>query len=355
MKRFLLTLLTLSALLPAVAQEHFLPLEKWDYTAYCTFTELHPMQVVAADNNWQIVWELRSAATRREIEARGIPVTRSQLLLLLSQRLVERSEDGKLQTAVPILDSLATTRLRREAAAVAGAMIGDLEPHFRSFAGALDEQGFGPSAFSILFSHVLDGTIWGEFERRGIVDAMNDASDVWSGCLWFYYLKSKAFRPGTDTLSWDDRHTLWVNWADSDPAFAERIFTDDAERFFRQVLAGDRPDSAAAAVASELGLYDGKRLTVPVIGRRGALAKPIKRLTRSLCDAFLRHTDLPRVRELAGCESASDAAVIFYHEAMRQLGDRLLTSGIVRLPRLFADPAQAQPTDLAAVCFVTIE
>lgn len=339
----------------ATAQERFLPLEDWDYTAYCSFEELHPMQIVAADNNWRILWELRKAGTRKELEARGVPCTRSQLMLLKTQRLLTATDDGKLKTAVPILNAEATLRLRSASAGTADAMMGDLTPAFRSFVAALEMQGFVPNAFSILFSHVLDGTIWDELERRKVVDPMDGNSDVWGGCLWFYRPKSRAFRPGTNTVSWDDRHTLWVNWADGDPAFTERIYKDDAQRFFTQTLAKEKPDSAAAAVACELGLFDGTRLTVPVLRQKGALTQQVRQLTRSLCDAFLRHTDLERVRKTAGCESASDAAVIYYHEVMWQLGEQLLREGIVRLPRLFADPTHASPTDMAAVCFLTIE
>lgn len=355
MKRTLWTLITALALLPAAAQEGFLPLEKWDYTAYCSFEELHPMQIVAADNNWQILWALRKAGTRKELEARGIPCSRSQLMLLKTQRLLTATDDGKLIAAVPILDSATTQRLRGVAATTADGMMDDLNPAFRSFVEALDRAGFGPNAFSILFSYILDGTIWDEFERRKVIDPMGGDAHVWGGCLWFYRPRSEAFRPGTNTLSWDDRHTLWVNWADDDPAFAERIYSDDAERFFSRTCAGERPDPAAAAAARELGLYDGERLTIPVIGRKGPLAQPVERLTRALGDAFLRHADLRQVRELSGCESASDAAVIFYHEVMWQLGERLLAEGIVRLPRLFADPAHAAATDMAAVCFLTVE
>lgn len=353
MKRTFWALFATLAMLPAAAQEGFLPLEKWDYTAYCSFEELHPMQVVAADNNWQLLWELRKAGTRKELEARGIPCTRSQLMLLKTQRLLSVTDDGKLKTAVPILDSATIVRLRSASAKTADAMMADLKPAFSTFLAALAKEGFGRNAFSILFSHVLDGTIWDELERRKAVDAMDETP--WGGCLWFYRPKSTAFRPGTNTLSWDGRHTLWVNWAERDPQFAERIYGDDAQRFFNQALAGEKPDSAAAAVARELGLYDGTRLTVPVLRHKGALTQPVQRLTRSLGDAFLRHTDLARVRETAGCESASDAAVIYYHEVMWQLGERLLGEGIVRLPRLFADPAHAEPTDMAAVCFLTIE
>lgn len=354
-KHILAAIIAVLPLLPTGAQERFLPLEKWDHTAYCSFDELHPMQVVGADNNWQLLWELRTAGTRKELAARGIPCTRSQLMLLRSQHLLTTTDDGKLKTAVPILDSATMIRLRQIAATTAEQMMGDLEADFRSFVGVLDNAGFGRNAFPILFSHVLDGTIWNEFEQRKIVDAMDDDSEVWTGCLWFYYPKSEAFRPGTNTLSWDGRHTLWVNWADNDPDFAGRIYSDDAERFFSRVCASEKPDSAAAAVARELGLYDGERLTVPVIGRKGALPGQIRRLTRSLCDAFEHRADLGLVREVAGCESASDAAVIFYHEVMWQLGERLLSGGIVSLPRLFADPAHAVPTDMAAVCFLTIE
>lgn len=348
-----LALVALLVLLPAAAQEQFLPLEKWDYTAYCSFEELHPVQVVAADNNWQLLWELRNGGTRKELQACGIPCTHSQLLLLKTQRLLATDDQGKLKTAVTILDSLTMRRLRGFAETTADAMIGDLKPAFSMFAAALEKEEYAANAFSILFSHVLDGTSWNELERRKVVDPMDETP--WGGCLWFYRPKSTAFRPGTNTLSLDDRHTLWVNWADDDPAFAERIFGGDAQRFFRQTLSGEKPDSATAAAGIELGLSDGKRTTVAVIRRKGALAKQIARLTRSLCDAFLRHTDLERVRETAGCDSASDAAVIYYHEVMWQLGERLLAEGIVRLPRLFADPAHAVPSDMSAVCFITTD
>lgn len=341
--------------LAAAAQEGFVPLEKWDYTAFCSYTDLHPIQVVRADNNWQILWALRTGGTSRDLAVQGIPCTRSQLMLLATQRLLTRTEQGALKTAVPILDSLATTQLRRVAAASAEAMYDELAADLKSFADALEREGFGDNAYSVLFSHVLDGTIWEEFERRKVVVDVGDDTGVWSGTVWFSYPRSEAFRPGTNTLSLGGRYALHVNWAESDPAFAGRIYADDAQRFFRQSLTGEEIDSAAMAAGCELGLWDGERATVPLIRRRGALAQRVKRLTRALCDAFLRHTDLREVRDRTGCRSDSDAALICYHEVMWQLSDRLLASGVVRLPHLFADPAHAVPGDMSAVSFITAE
>lgn len=339
---------------PAAAQEGFIPLEKWDNTTFCSYTDLHPMQAVRADNNWQVLRALRGGGTSRELFERGIPCTRSQLLLLETLHLLVRTDEGTLQTAVPMLDSLATSRLRHAAAATAAAMYGGLEPELRAFADELAREGFGENTFSILFSYVLDGTIWDEFERREIVRYDEDAAAGWSGCLWFSYPRSEAFRPGTNSLSWDGRHALHVNWADGDPAFARRIYRDDVQRFFRQTLANETPDDAAVRAARELGLLEGTRMTVPVIRNSGPLARRTSRLTGALCEEFLRRTDVQRVRELTGCEP-TDALLIYYHEVMWQLSERLLAGGIVRLPRLFADPAHAAPGDLAAVCFITSE
>lgn len=355
MKKLLLVALCGIGLFPAAAQQRFIPLEKWDYTAYCSYTDLHPMQVVRADNNWQLLWALRSGGTSRDLAAQGIPCTRSQLMLLATQRLLARTEAGALKTAVPILDSLSTMRLRRAAEATAAAMYDELEPDLRAFAEELTREGFGDNTFSVLFSYVLDGTIWDEFDRRKIVHYDQDRTTVWSGCLWFSYPRSEAFRPGTNTLSCGERYALHVNWADDDPAFCQRIYQDDARRFFRQMLAQEQIDSAAMAAGRALGLLKDGRLSVPVIRRNGPLAKRVQRLTRSLCDAFLRHTDLRQVREMTGCNNDAEAALICYHEVMWQLNDRLLASGGVRLPRLFADPAHAVPGDMSAVCFITTE
>lgn len=354
-KRISLLAAWMVATVPLAAQEGFIPLEKWDHTAYCTYTDLHPMQAVRADNNWQVLWELRDGGTSRELAERGIHCTRSQLLLLETLHLLVRTDEGTLQTAVPMLDSLATSRLRHAAAATAAAMYGGLKPELRAFADELAREGFGENTFSILFSYVLDGTIWDEFERREIVRYDEDAAAGWSGCLWFSYPRSNAFRPGTNTLSWDGRYTLHVNWSDSDPAFAGRIYKADARRLFRQLVAHEKPDEAAAAAGRELGLLEGTRMTVPVIRRTGPLARRVKKLTRTLCEQFLRHTDPQQLTEWTGCDDTADATLIYYHEVMWQLSDRLLAGGIVRLPRLFADPAHAAPGDLAAVCFITSE
>lgn len=355
MKKLTALIAACSLGLAAAAQEGFVPLEKWDYTAFCSYTDLHPVQVVRADNNWQILWALRTGGASRDLAAQGIPCTRSQLMLLATQRLLTRTEQGALKTAVPILDSLATLRLRHAATATAAGMYEELEPDLRAFAGELTREGFGDNTFSVLFSHVLDGTIWEEFDRRKVVHYDGDGSGVWSGCLWFCYPRSEAFRPGTNTLSSGGRYALHVNWADGDPAFAGRIYADDAQRFFRQSLAREEIDSAAMAAGRELGLLEEGRLAVPVIRRNGRLAKRVERLTRALCEAFLRHADLRQVRESTGCDSDADAALILYHEVMWQLSDRLLASGIVRLPHLFADPVHAVPGDMSAVCFITAE
>lgn len=339
----------------AAAQERFVPLEEWDYTAFCSYTDLHPMQAVRADNNWQLLWALRRGGTPKELTERGIPHTRSQLLLLRTQRLLSATEDGRLKTAAPILDSLATTQLRTAATATAAAMYHDLTPELQSFCDFLAREGFGGNAFSLLFSYVIDGTIWGEFERREIVRYDDNGTGVWSGCLWFSYPPSKAFRPGTNTLSLGGRYALHVNWAAADPAFAARIYDKDTKRFFRLLIAHEALDDAAVAAARDLGLWDGRRATIPVIRRNGPLAKRARRLTRELCEAFLRHADIGQARELAGCDNDTDAALICYHEVMWQLGERVLAGGMVRLPHLFADPADARPADMAEVCFITID
>lgn len=352
MKKLLLTLLAAALAMPSASGEEPLrPLSEWDFTAYCTYTRDHPIRYVRADNNWELLQVLRTPRTERELTAKGIACTRSQLLLLRETGMLRIDRDKRWRTAIPILDSMQTVALREAADRTARAMFDELEAEMRDFAALLDRRGFRENAYPILFSHVLDGKIWSEFERLKAVEPL-DYTAGWSGCLWFCYPKNEAFCPGTNQLSLDDEHILHVAWSDNDPDFVGRIYAQEVLDALADALAGRTPRAEGAAIARELGVLEGDRPTLPAVDEDEALTRAIDRLTTDTAASFLRHAD-PAVARITGIDDASSRTIVYYHDVMWSLARLLLEGGVVRLPLLFAHPAQAQPHDTAALCFIT--
>lgn len=349
-RRIILSLLAGGLGLWAHAQQGFAPLDKWDHTSFVAYTRLHPMQIVRADNNWQLLWALRSGQTLAALKADGVPYTESQLLLLRDAGMIQRTQEGRWRSCLPILDSLQTSTLRAEAKATAGLIYPEIEEGLRNLAALLDKQGFAANTYVILFSHLLDGTIWDEFDRRKITSTLPEYPG-WEGHVWFCYPKYAGFRPGTNTYPIDEHHTLNVCWAEGDPAFTDQIADQSVIQALEQVLRHGSPDSLAATQA--LSLTDGRQLTIPVISRSGPAGKALQKLTRELCQSFLRHTDMRGIEATIATQERSLAVLVFYHEVMWQLNRQLLEATIVPLPKIFADPTHAQPRDMAALCFIT--
>ncbi len=143
--------------------------KNWEDICYCTMNNsYHPSSIVSADNNLQLLLSLKNGLTRKQLDSLKIPYVRSQLLLLESYHLINKT-DGIYKTTIPILDSEQTARLRKQSQFTANKICPEIEKECRNLVTYLANQNRLNNAYSILFSYVLDGLIWAQFEKEGIV------------------------------------------------------------------------------------------------------------------------------------------------------------------------------------------
>ena len=114
---------------------------------------------VTPDNNWEILYNLRTPRTQAELREMGIKCSDSQLLLLEVGGLVSKTK-GKWKATIPILDKEQTNSLRSLSKEIAESMYVKTKADFISLAQTISEMGFKNNVLSLVFSYLLDGKMW---------------------------------------------------------------------------------------------------------------------------------------------------------------------------------------------------
>ena len=138
------------------AQTNVRPYEQWEATQFIAVTGHQPEDYALADNNWEIMYNLRTPHTKSELYEMGIKCSDSQLLLLEIGGLIDKTE-GKWKCIIPILNQEQTNSLRSKSKEIAKVMYINTKDDFVSLVQTIKEMGFENNALSLVFSYLLDG------------------------------------------------------------------------------------------------------------------------------------------------------------------------------------------------------
>ncbi|MDR2653619.1 MAG: hypothetical protein LBC68_15175 [Prevotellaceae bacterium] len=329
-------------------------IENWDDICFCSMNNaFHPQTIVNADNNWQLLLAMKSGLTLKELDSLKIPYTRSQWLLLRSQRLIERNQDV-YKTSIPILDKEQTVALRQQSHMAAKIVASEIEEECKELVAFLSKNNRSQNVFSILFSYVIDGLIWDRFEKDGIIKEQPSGDGIWSGNYWFLTPK-RSFSCGTNSISNGDKYTFILNWSESEKLTNEIPELDD---FLISLENEDKiTDKKIIDEFSPFGFFDeNSNLIIPVIDERenSDLCLISNKITDKLLAAFVKAVDIETVKTLYKFRDNSETVLIFYHEMMWDIIDLLLDKKIIQLPVVFQSPETAKMTDIADLCFITL-
>ena len=144
----LFTLLSVTTMIKA--QISIRPYSEWEATQFVAVNGHQP------DNNWEILYNLRTPRTQAELREMGIKCSDSQLLLLEVGGLVSKTK-GKWKATIPILDKEQTNSLRSLSKEIAESMYVKTKADFISLAQNISEMGFKNNVLSLVFSYLLDG------------------------------------------------------------------------------------------------------------------------------------------------------------------------------------------------------
>lgn len=326
----------------------------WEDICYCSMNNsYHPSTVVGADNNWQLLLAMKNGLMLKQLDSLKVPYTKSQLLLLMSQRLLNKS-DGIYKTVIPILDTEQTAHLRKQSQFVASEIYPEIEHECHKLVAYLSKQNKAQNAYSILFSYVLDGLIWERFEKEGIVKE-RDNTEIWSGNYWFLTPKRTTDCGGTNSLTSKNFAFIW-NWSHTEKV-TDGLWNKNIEALFPLAQGNNIPDKEIINEFEAYGFFDKNlRLTIPVINEKenNTLYLLSNSIIDKLMPAFLAKTDVELLKTSYIFNDNSETVVIFYHEIMFDLMDLLLEKQVIQLPSAFQSPDKATPKDATDLCFIVI-
>ncbi len=336
---------------PATAQQ---PARSWsDYRLgqFIASRSLTPGEVLALDNNGDILLACRDGCSREGLLAEGVPALESQLELLRGWALLIDEEAG-MRTAIPIVDGERSELLEQRTAALAAEIAGAVAGDVAELVGALKAEGWSGHAFAVVFSYVIDGGVWGFFDEMSLIARRNVArrGAPWGGEVWAY-ASAREREPRTSTLRRGST-TVKVSWVEPLEPLIDALMTGplSLQTLFADFLEQGQPASPEMrAKLMEYGIVTSEqRLSVPVIeqSREDRINQLCDRLATRVAEAVIAGIDRPALVAELGLESESQALVIAYHEVMWRLIDRLVATEAIELPVAIADPERARPADL---------
>ncbi len=328
--------------------------DNWEDICYCTMNNsYHPSTIVSADNNLQLLRSLKNGLTRKQLDSLKISHKKSQLLLLESYHLIKKV-DGIYKTNIPILDVEQTSRLRKQSLSAARKIYPEIEKECRDLVAYLVAQNRVNNAYSILFSYVLDGLIWSQFKKEGIVEKW-DTTEVWSGHYWFLTPKRSFDCGGTNSLTKDNFAFKW-NWSYSENV-TDELWNMNVEALFPIAQRKAIPDKEIINEFADYGFFDKNScLTIPIINEieNNDLYSLAVKIIDTLSRTFRIETNIEQLKTSYGFNNNSETVVVFYHEVLFDLMDLLIEKQVIQLPKAFKSPDKATIIDAADLCFIVI-
>lgn len=327
--RFLLAMACLTTL---TAQNR--KFSAWDATAFCEPTVYHPFVYVNTDNNWEIIQTLQTPRTTAWLDSMGILYTRSQLLLLQIEGLIERKGDT-WHSLMSVFDSLQTLEARKLSLDIANELYPKIKGPCITFIDFLKQENFEASIYSILFAYVLDGKVW---ESINTFKEVNIAA-TWEGACWAFYFP-RTFSSGTNTTK-----AFHICWSKKAPAFVfDELdhtfmlkFQEDYSNYGR-IVSSDLLDKSLS-----LGLIhaDGS-LRIPVLDSQDAASR-LNILSDAIISPIIHYFKETNIvyafQQQFGIRAEQErlAVTMLYHEVMWDLIDLLLADQLIRYPLVWED------------------
>lgn len=324
-KPILLSVIMCMVFMQLKAQDTLRPFNDWESIAFCSFEEHHPFYYINLDNNWEIMYNLRTPMTRKQLNDKGIRFNESQLAILKLAGFIEE-KDTALKTTMPIFDESQTTQIRNLSRQLAEKTFKNSEADYRNFVKVLESKGLKDNAFSLTFSYVLDFLNWGLITPKK--QAISHQK-LWDGIIFTQFAPRNTQTYGTNSS--DGVSITWNSYLKSYPD--QKLLT----QFSKEVKANGRIlDVNLAKALSAFGLVDEKgNVRIPVISMEdeesdiNTAAIPIlMKNAKGLSEG------IGKMKEIGKLDNDNYAKVVLYHEMMWDIVDLLVKKQIISVPSI---------------------
>lgn len=320
------------------------PYNDWETIAYCSYDSYHPSQYAKIDNNWEILYALRTPMSIKELKATGIPFTYSQIILLHTGGLIE-SKNNVLHTVMPIFDEEQTKSIRTLSKAIAQIVYNETKEDWAAFANELKKRNLQENAYSLVFSYVLDDKIW---EKQLPSYDILQNNPTWNGAFWALYDKRPNSKCGTNSIgtfhqTWSDSLSYWPDY----DAIAQ--FVNEYEHNGKIVTKELLDKSMEWGLADKNG-----NVTVPIIHENSNdtlvnisddIVAKLASCLNQYSASFMKEYDV---------KSENLAKVILYHEVMWDMMDILVNMGIITEPDILKGSADTQKQDFGQIVYIRL-
>lgn len=343
-----LCLALLPTLLSAQNQDSIIgrPYTSFDLSAFCSYNNFHPSEYLT-DNNWDILCAFVQPGAVAKLDSLGIKYNKSQLRLLEVGDLLT-CEDNVYTTKMHIFGKNETQIIRRESKEFADSIFPIIEPKIKELISAFDKAGYSKQTYSLVFSYLLDGYIWGDEYLTPPLSCENHGT--WSGAYWAMFESRKHDKIGTNGYgplmqNWTDNLGYWLS-SKKMIAFAKEVMQKQGNRI-------DNKDVIQSIAG--WGLTDNNgNILIPVISRNNndSIDQRCKAIATVISDAVKDHcVSWSKAHNIA---SQQLGQIIFYHEVMWDLLDILESKGIVSMPEILKGK-EVGKEHFGEICFIVID
>jgi len=308
------------------AQTDVRPYKEWEATQFVAVSGHQPEDYVLTDNNWEIMYNLRTPHTQRELLDMGIKCSDSQLLLLEVGGLINKTE-GKWECTIPILDKEQTTSLRNISKEIAKSMYSKTKNDFVSLVHTIKDMGFENNALSLVFSYLLDGRMW---TKLVLFDDINNHAG-WSGCYWVLYEPRKDLKFGTNGFG---DMNLILTYLNSEVSPSSKTMDDSADEISKYGKINN-PQLISKLIPYGLTNKNGNILFPVIKKQQDSFHQIIDKLVNSISSEL--KDNCGNIATQYEINDENTAMVILYHEVMWYLMDNLIQDKVLNIPAVFQD------------------
>ena len=322
------------------------PYKSFDLSAFCSYNTFHPSEYLT-DNNWDILCAFVQPGTTAKLDSLGIKYNKSQLRLLEVGDLL-KCDNNVYSTKMHIFGRSETQQIRRQSKEFADSIFPIIEPKIKELISAFNKVGYSKQTYSLVFSYLLDGYIWGDEFLSSPLSCEDHGT--WSGAYWAMYESRQHDKIGTNGFgplhqNWTDNLGYWLS-SKKLIAFAKEIMQAQGNRISNQDVIQS---------ISGWGLTDNNgNILIPVIRRnnKDSIDLLCQEITTNLSNAVKNYcVSWSKAHNIASLKLGQ---IIFYHEVMWDLLDILESKGIITMPAILKGE-EVGKEHFGEICFIVID
>ncbi len=345
-KTILCAILALSAMLSTNAQITFRNLSDCDPTAFCSFQETHPAEIINKGDNWKIVQAFQKKGSTKTLDKLNIQYSDSCLKQLTDEGFLEYCK-GQYHTIIHIFNEQQTKELVDFGQKVAKGLTESNKEEFKKYVALLNKKGFRNNAYSLTFSYLLDDRLWDFITPREKIHHYSS----WSGCYWVKFKREKNIT-GTNTAVGEDSINLSVTFSSNQKKhYPYRLLLNT------QVAVNENgvhiKDSSLIADNQKYGVCNASgNVLVPFItsNNTNEIYSMAGEVAHKLVDGMQKYMN--EFQKKFNISNYGEAQVILAHELIWDIIDNLIEDKIVEKPSILMGK-DIEPSDIKYTIFFT--